>query len=51
MINLDYSGKRRGTDFAPALPPLLLATAIAGGAALAVGDGTVFAALSRAFGS
>jgi hypothetical protein len=51
MINLDYSGKRRGTDFGRALARLLLATAIAGGAALAVGDGTVFAALSRAFGS
>ena len=50
MINLDYSGKRWGTDFGRALARLLLATAIAGGAALAVGDGTVVDALSRAFG-
>ena len=50
MINLDYSGKRRGTDFGRALARLSLATAIALGAALATGDGTVAAAIGQLFG-
>ena len=52
MINLDYSGKRRPTDLGRALARLVLATAIAGGAAaLAAGDGSIVAAASRAMGS
>ena len=52
MINLDYSGKRRRTDLGRAFARLMLATAIAGGAAvLAAGDGSILAAAQSAFGS
>jgi hypothetical protein len=52
MINLDYSGKRRGTDLGRALARLILATAIAAGAAaLAAGDGSIAAAARNAFGA
>ena len=47
MINLDHSGKRRGTDFGRALARLVLATAIAmSAAAIAAGDGSI-AAVAR----
>ena len=52
MINLDYSGKRRRTDLGRAFARLMLATAIAGGAAvLAAGDGSILAAAQSAFGT
>ena len=50
MINLDYSGKNRGTDLGRAFARFILAMTVAGGAAMAVSDGSILAALSRAFG-
>ena len=50
MINLDYSGKRRGTDLGRALARLILATAIAGAAAFTVSDGSILAAATHVFG-
>ena len=52
MINLDYSGKRRDTDFGRALARLVLATAIAvSAAAFAAGDGSIAAAAREALGA
>ena len=49
MINLDYSGKRRGTDFGRAVARLILATTFALSAAvLAAGDGSIVAAVRHA---
>ena len=51
MINLDYSGKRRGIDVGRALARLTLATTVAISAAvLAAGDGSVAAAVRAALG-
>ncbi|QNP43920.1 hypothetical protein H9L15_04690 [Sphingomonas daechungensis] len=50
MINLDYSGKRRGTDVGRALARLIVAATIAiSGAVLAAGDGSIASALRSAF--
>ena len=49
MINLDYSGKSRGTDFGRALARFTLASTIAlGAAAFAAGDGSIAAAVKYA---
>ena len=49
MINLDFSERRRGTDFGRAFARFTLAVTIAlGDAAFAAGDGTIAAAVKYA---
>ena len=50
MINLDHSGKRRGTDLGRAFARFFLAIAVTGAAYLAVSDGTILATLAGTLG-